>query len=72
MWVGRWTVYVGLTDEPGTGRIAAARSLGRRGSIPRDDVAATLLAVLETPGTVGKTFELISGESEIADAIAAL
>src|SRR5947209_10249206 len=62
----------GLTDEPGTGRIAAARSLGRRGSIPRDDVAATLLAVLETPGTVGKTFELISGESEIADAIAAL
>ena len=62
----------GLTDEPGTGRIAVAPSLGRRGSIPRDDVAATLLAVLETPGAVGKTFELISGETEIPDAIAAL
>jgi uncharacterized protein YbjT (DUF2867 family) len=62
----------GLTDEPGTGRVSAAPSLGRGGSIPRDDVAATLLAVLESPGTVGKTFELISGETEIADAIAAL
>lgn len=62
----------GLTDDPGTGRIAAAERLGRRGQIPRDDVAATLLAVLESPGTVGRTFELLSGESDIVDALAAL
>src|SRR5213082_617846 len=39
-----WTVVRpgGLTDEPGTGRIQAAERLPR-GSISRDDVAATLL-----------------------------
>ena len=62
----------GLTDDAGTGLIDAAPSLGRRGSIPRDDVAATLLAVLETPSTIGKTFELLSGETPIAGAVAAL
>ena len=32
-----------------------------RGEVPREDVAATVLAVLETPSTVGKAFELVSG-----------
>jgi len=58
-----------LTDDPGTGRIEAAESLGRRGGIPRDDVAATLLAVLDEPSTVGRTFEVLSGEEEIAAAL---
>jgi uncharacterized protein YbjT (DUF2867 family) len=62
----------GLTDDPGTGLIVVAEKLGRRGQVPRDDVAATLLAVLETASTVGKTFELLSGETPIAQAIAAL
>jgi len=61
-----------LTDDPGTGRIAAAEHLGRRGEIPRDDVAATLLAVLDEPSTIGKTFEEISGDDEIAAALRAL
>jgi uncharacterized protein YbjT (DUF2867 family) len=61
-----------LSDEPGTGRISVAERLGRRGSIPRDDVAATLLAVLESPATVGRAFELLSGDQEIAQALAAL
>jgi uncharacterized protein YbjT (DUF2867 family) len=61
-----------LTDEPGTGRIAAAEKLGRRGSVPRDDVAATLLAVLEAPNTIGKTFELLAGDTPVAEAVAAL
>jgi uncharacterized protein YbjT (DUF2867 family) len=58
-----------LTNDPGTGRIEAAEHLGRRGRISRDDVAATLLAVLDEPATVGKTFELLSGEDEIAAAL---
>jgi uncharacterized protein YbjT (DUF2867 family) len=62
----------GLTEDPGTGLIDAAPSLGRRGSIPRDDVAATLLAVLQTPGSIGKTFELLGGETPIDEALAAL
>jgi uncharacterized membrane protein HdeD (DUF308 family)/uncharacterized protein YbjT (DUF2867 family) len=62
----------GLTDEPGTGRIAAAEKLGRRGSVSRDDVAATLFVVLGAPNTIGKTFELLAGETPMEEAIAAL
>ena len=62
---------VRLTDDPGTGMVAAGVSVGR-GEISRDDVAAALLAVLDTPSTIGKSFELTSGETPIADAIAAL
>jgi uncharacterized protein YbjT (DUF2867 family) len=62
----------GLTDEAGTGLIDAAPSLGRRGSIPRDDVAATLLACLGTDATVGQTFELLSGDTPIEEALSSL
>ena len=61
-----------LTDDPGTGLLEAAPSLGRRGSIPRDDVAAVLLAVLDEPSTIGKRFELLSGDVPIAEAIRSL
>jgi len=57
-----------LTDEPGTGRVTIAPETGH-GSIPRADVAAVLLAVLDTPATAGETFEVISGEILIADAV---
>jgi nucleoside-diphosphate-sugar epimerase len=60
-----------LTDESGTGRVFLAPSTGR-GSVPRRDVAAVLMAVLDAPETVGHTFELISGETPIADAVAAV
>jgi uncharacterized protein YbjT (DUF2867 family) len=59
----------GLTDDPGTVRVDAARQLGRYGRIPRDDVAATLLAVLDTDSTIGKAFDLLSGETPIDEAL---
>ena len=59
----------GLTDDDGTGRIVAAESLGRRGEIPREDVAATFVAALETPDTGGKTFEILSGDTPIKEAL---
>jgi uncharacterized protein YbjT (DUF2867 family) len=59
----------GLTDDPGTGLVRATRELGRRGSIPRDDVAAVLAACLTTPATIGVTFELFAGDTPIADAL---
>jgi uncharacterized protein YbjT (DUF2867 family) len=58
-----------LTDARGTGQVAVAESLDRWGSVPRDDVAATLLAVLASPGTIGKTFELVEGETPIEEAL---
>jgi uncharacterized protein YbjT (DUF2867 family) len=61
----------GLTDDPGTGRVRVGTDL-ERGSIPRDDVAAVLLAVLETPGSVGKTFELVSGDTPVDEAVRGL
>jgi uncharacterized protein YbjT (DUF2867 family) len=61
-----------LTDEAPTGLVEAAPSLGRRGEIPRGDVAATLLACLGIEATIGKTFELLSGEHPIDEALARL
>jgi uncharacterized protein YbjT (DUF2867 family) len=55
-----------LTNDPGTGRVTIADDTGR-GSIPREDVAAVLLAVLDEAGTGGQTFEVISGDTPIAD-----
>ncbi|CAM5327609.1 hypothetical protein SBADM41S_10684 [Streptomyces badius] len=49
-----------LTDDAGTGQVLLAASTGR-GPIPRDDVAATLLELLDTPATAGLTLEAISG-----------
>ncbi len=57
-----------LTDDPGTGRVEVADQTGR-GDIPREDVAAVLAAVLDTPSTIGRTFEVISGDTPIAEAV---
>jgi uncharacterized protein YbjT (DUF2867 family) len=58
----------GLTDDPGTGLVAIAERLDR-GQIPRADVAAVFLACLDTPATIGRSFDLISGTVPIADAL---
>ncbi|MCA0146090.1 NAD(P)H-binding protein [Blastococcus sp. LR1] len=60
----------GLTDDPGTGRVTLARHADR-GSIPRDDVAAVLLALLDA-GRDGAVVELVSGDTAIPEAVAAL
>jgi uncharacterized protein YbjT (DUF2867 family) len=60
-----------LTDDPGTGRVRAGTDLGR-GEVSRDDVAATLLAVLDADNTIGKTFVLLAGDTPIEEAVRAL
>ena len=60
-----------LTDDAGTGRVEIAESTSR-GSIPRADVAAVLVAVLDEPATAGRSFDLISGDTAISEAVAAL
>jgi len=60
-----------LTNDPGTGRVTIADDTGH-GSVPREDIAAVLLAVLDTPGTAGQTFEVISGDTPITDAVASV
>jgi uncharacterized protein YbjT (DUF2867 family) len=58
----------GLTDDPGTGLVSVAEKLDR-GQIPRADVAAVFLACLDEPATIGKSFDLISGDTPIAAAL---
>jgi uncharacterized protein YbjT (DUF2867 family) len=61
----------GLTNDAGTGRVRLGESLPR-GQVPRDDVAAVLVAVLDSPSTIGRTADLIGGDTPIAEAVAAL
>ena len=60
-----------LTNEAGTGLVSVGGDLGRS-DVPRADVAATLLAVLDTRSTVGKAFDLVAGETPVAEAVRAL
>src|SRR6266545_4030671 len=68
-----WTVVRpgGLTNTPGTGRVALGASVGR-GSIPREDFAAVLLHVLDLPSTAGQQFQVVAGATPIGAALAAL
>jgi uncharacterized protein YbjT (DUF2867 family) len=61
-----------LTEDPGTGLVDVAPSLGSLREITRDDVAAVLAACLDEPRTVRATFELLQGETPIAEALASL
>jgi uncharacterized protein YbjT (DUF2867 family) len=61
-----------LTDDPGTGLVQVGTSLGGLREITRDDVAAVLAACLDEPRTVRATFELLQGDTPIAEALAAL
>jgi uncharacterized protein YbjT (DUF2867 family) len=69
-----WTIVRpgGLTDEPGSGRVDIAPTLGRSGQVPRQDVALVLLECLTNDRTVGRTFEVLEGDVAVRDALAAL
>ncbi|MFJ7049252.1 SDR family oxidoreductase [Streptomyces sp. NPDC101112] len=57
-----------LTDDAGTGLVRLEVSTGR-GPIPRDDVAAVLAELLETPATAGLVLETISGSTPVSVAV---
>jgi hypothetical protein len=61
----------GLTNEPGTGKVAVGEDV-EPGSISRDDVAAVLAEVLRADNTIGKSFDLVGGETPITEAVASL
>ncbi|MPZ72362.1 MAG: NAD(P)H-binding protein [Nitriliruptorales bacterium] len=60
-----------LTDDQGTGTVMLDEHVDR-GDIPRDDVAAVLAAVLDTPRTAGRILEVVSGSTPIDDAVVRL
>jgi uncharacterized protein YbjT (DUF2867 family) len=68
-----WTILRpgALTDDAGTGLVRLEARTGR-GPVPRDDVAAVLAELLDTPATSGLTLELISGSAPVAVAVKAV
>lgn len=60
-----------LTNDPGTGRVFASESL-ESGPIPREDVANVLFHSLDNVHVFNKTFEIVSGDTEIEDALSQL
>jgi uncharacterized protein YbjT (DUF2867 family) len=58
----------GLLNEVSTGKVLASENL-ERGSIPREDVATTIYASLDAQQTFKKSFDLISGETQIEEAL---
>jgi uncharacterized protein YbjT (DUF2867 family) len=59
-----------LTNEPGTGEVAAGPDLDRGDAeIPREDVARVLVAALPRTDTHGRTFELLAGDDPIEVAL---
>jgi uncharacterized protein YbjT (DUF2867 family) len=61
----------GLTNDAGTGRVRLGEDVDS-GRIPRDDVAAVVAAVLVAPNTIGKSFDLVSGDVPVEDAVTAI
>jgi uncharacterized protein YbjT (DUF2867 family) len=60
-----------LTDDAGSGRVRIAERL-ERGDVTRDDVAAVIAGVLVQPRTVRRTFDVVQGDTPIAQALAQL
>lgn len=68
-----WTILRpgALTLDEGTGRVRLGEIVPR-GTIPRADVAALIVATLEDPRTIGHAWEATSGETAITEAVRAL
>ncbi|MEU2156698.1 SDR family oxidoreductase [Streptomyces sp. NPDC019396] len=60
-----------LTNDAGTGLVRLEAETGR-GPVPRDDVAAVLAELVDTPATAGLTLELIGGSVPVAVAVRAI
>lgn len=61
-----------LTDDPGTGKVLLAPPPVERDEVTRDDTAAVLAALLDTPATTGMTLELRAGETDVLEAVRTL
>jgi len=67
-----WTIVRpgSLTDDSPTRKVQTGAEV--EGSIPRGDVAALIATLLATGAGVGAQFEVVSGETPVAEAVAGL
>ena len=61
----------GLTDDPPSERVAVGEDLGS-GRVPRADVAAVVAELLSSGAAVGVAFDLLAGDTPVAEAVASL
>lgn len=68
-----WTILEPgeLTDGGGTGKVVLSQEAINEESVPREDVAAVVVALLEEPKSIGKVFQLTRGKDTIAIALKA-
>lgn len=68
-----WTVLRPgrLTDEPGTGHVTLSVEVDD-GEVPREDVAAAVVAILDEPGTARTVANLVSGPTPVVAAVTGL
>ena len=68
-----WTILRpgSLTNDPGTGKIYLADKTGN-GRVSRDDVALVLAGLCDTPASIGRTLELIAGDTPVNEALESL
>jgi uncharacterized protein YbjT (DUF2867 family) len=66
-----WTILRpgGLTDAPPAGTVRLAAPPVPAGAIPRADVAAVIVALLDEPATMHQTLELTGGDTPVAAAL---
>lgn len=69
-----WTILRpgSLTDDDATGLVSLTPPPGEHGEVTRADVAAVVVALLDTPGTAGGTYVLNGGDTPLLDAVAAV
>jgi uncharacterized protein YbjT (DUF2867 family) len=65
-----WTILRpgSLTNDPGTGQVKLADKTGN-GRISRDDVALVLAGLCTTPAAIGRTLELVAGDTPVSEAL---
>jgi uncharacterized protein YbjT (DUF2867 family) len=66
-----WTILRpgGLTDAPAAGTVRLAAPPVPAGAVPRADVAAVIVALLDEPATRHQTLELTGGDTPVAAAL---
>ncbi|HXH77772.1 SDR family oxidoreductase [Nocardioides sp.] len=58
-----------LTDDPGTGLVELGQDVSRA-EVPRADVAAVIAEVVDSGAGIGAQWDLVSGDTSVADAVA--
>lgn len=59
----------GLTNDAGTGKVTVGEKLTERSTIAREDVARVVFEALQEENTFKKSFDLVQGNIDIAEAL---